>query len=126
MSHSLSRMNSGIVTTRGLFWPLVRLFVERVLPHPNEWLVELEPFTVPTRLLTRPCTAREEILSAVPGLVDEFGEFRVTELLRSLNPIRDRRRYLTLKRALLFMVDGGRGREPEFERVRRGVYLVRR
>lgn len=100
--------------------------MERVFPHPNEWLVELEPFTVPTRLLTRTGTAREEILAAVLGLVDEFGEFRVTELLRSLNPIRDRRRYLTLKRALLFMVDGGRGREPEFERVRRGVYLVRR
>jgi hypothetical protein len=96
--------------------------VERVLPHPNEWLAELEPFTVPTRLLTRPGTAREEILAAVPGLVGERGEFRATELLRSLNPTRDRRRYWTLKRALLFMVDGGRGREHEFERIRRGVY----
>jgi hypothetical protein len=99
--------------------------VERVFPLPNEWLVELEPFTVPTRLLTRPGTAREEILAAVPGLVDERGEFRVTELLRLLNPTRDRRHYLTLKRARLFMVDGGRGREAEFERFRRGVYRLR-
>jgi hypothetical protein len=100
--------------------------VERVLPHPNEWLVELEPFTVSTRLLTRPGTAREELLAAISGLVDERGEFRVTELLRSLNATHDRRRYWTLKRALLFMVDGGRGREPELERVRRGVYRSRR
>ncbi len=96
--------------------------VEGTRPHPNEWLVDLEPFTVSTRVLTRPGTAREEILAAVPGQVDKRGEFRVTELLRSLNPGRDRRRYLTLKRALLFMVEGGRGREPEFERLRRGVY----
>ena len=96
--------------------------MEGTRPYPNEWLVDLEPFTVPTRLLTRPGTAREEILAAVPGLADERCEFRVSELLRSLNPGRDRRRYLTLKRALLFMVEGGRGRGREFERVRRGVY----
>ncbi len=96
-----------------------------MLPHPNEWLVELEPFTVPARLLARPGTAREEILAGVPGLVYECGEFRVTELVRLLNPTRDRRRYLTVKRALRFMVDGGRGREPEFERVRRGVYRLK-
>jgi hypothetical protein len=94
------------------------LLVEEVLPHPNEWLVELEPFTVPTRLLTRPGTAREEILAAVPGLLDDHGEFRVTELLRSLNPTQDRRRYLALRQALRFMLVGGRGRAPEFERVR--------
>ena len=93
-----------------------------MFPHPNEWLVELEPFTVPTRLRTLHGTAREEILAAVPGLVVGLGEFLVTGLLRSLNPTRDRRRYLTLKRALLFMVDGGRGWEPEFERTRRGAY----
>ena len=98
--------------------------MEGTRPHPNEWLVDLEPFTVPTRLLSRPGTAREEILAVVRGLVDECGEFRVTELLHSLNPDRDRRRYLALKQALHFMVEGGRGREPEFERVRRGVYRV--
>ena len=98
--------------------------MEGTRPYPNEWLVDLEPFTVPTRVLTRPGTAREEILAAVPRLVDKRGAFRVIELLRSLNPGRDRRRYLTLKRALLVMVDGGRGREPEFEWVRREVYRV--
>jgi hypothetical protein len=98
--------------------------VEGTIPHPNEWLVELESFTVPTRLLTRPGTAREEILAAVPELVDDRGEFRVTELLRLLNPTRDQRRNWTLKRALVFMVDGGRGREAEFERVRWGVYRL--
>ena len=96
--------------------------MEGTVPHPNEWLVDLEPFTVPTRLLTSPGTAREEILTAFPGLVNGWGEFRVTELLRSLNAGRDRRRYLPLRQALHFMVEGGRGREPEFERVRRGVY----
>ncbi len=112
--------------TRGNLFPLVNgLIVEGTIPHPNEWLVDLEPFTVPTRLLTRPGTAREEILAAVPGLANARDEFRVTELLHALNPGRDRRRYLTLKRALLFMVEGGRGRGPEFERVRRGVYRLR-
>ena len=96
------------------------------MPHPNQGTVELEPFSVPTRLLARPGTAREEILAAAPGLVTESGEFRVTEVFRSLNPGRDRRRYFALKRALLFMVEGGRGRNPEFERVRRGVYRVSR
>jgi hypothetical protein len=63
-------------------------------------------------------------VATVPGLLNELGEFRVTELLRLLNPTRDQRRNWTLKRALLFMVDGGRGREPEFERVRWGVFRV--
>ena len=89
---------------------------------PNEWLVEREPFAVPPRLLARPSTAREEILTAAPGLVDEQGEFRVTELLCSLNAGGDRRRYLALRQALRFMIEGGRGRGPEFERVRHGVY----
>ena len=66
-------------------------------------------------------TAREELLTAVSGLLDERGEFRVSELLRPLNPSRDRTRYLALRQALRFMVEGGRGRGPEFERVRRGV-----
>ena len=100
--------------------------VEGTIPHPNQGTVELAPFSVPTRLLTRPGTAREDLLAAVPGLLGERGEFRVTELLRALNPRRDRTRYLALRQALRFMVEGGRGREPEFERVRRGVYrLVR-
>jgi hypothetical protein len=101
-----------------------REVVEGTIPYPNGWLVGLDPFTVPTRLLTRPGTAREEIVATVPGLLNELGEFRVTELLRLLNPTRDQRRNWTLKRALLFMVDGGRGREPEFERVRWGVFRV--
>jgi len=54
----------------------------------------------------------------VPGLLDAHGEFRVTEFLRSLNPTQDRRRYLALRQALRFMLVGGRGRAPEFERVR--------
>ena len=99
--------------------------VEATIPHPNQWVVELELFEVPTRLLTRPGTAREEILAAVFGQLDERGEFGVTKLLRYLNPTRDRTRYLALRQALRFMVEGGRGREPEFERVRRGVYRLR-
>jgi hypothetical protein len=96
--------------------------VEGTTPHPNQWLVEIELFSVPTRLLTRPDTAREELLAAVAGLLDARSEFGVTELLRALNPTRDRTRYLALRQALRFMVEGGRGRAPEFERVRRGVY----
>ena len=99
--------------------------MEGTIPHPNQGTVELEPFSVPTRLLTRPGTARVELLAAVPGLLDERGEFGVTELLRALNPSRDRTRYLALRQALRFMVEGGRGRAPEFERVRRGVYRLR-
>jgi hypothetical protein len=95
-----------------------------VLPHPNKWVVELEPFTVPTRLLSKPGTAREEILEALPGLVDELGEFRVNALLRSLNSTRGRRREETVEKAFYGMVYG-RSREPELERVRRGVYRRR-
>ena len=95
--------------------------VEGTIPHPNQWQVELEPFTLPTRLLTRPGTAREDILAAIPGLVDERGEFGVTALLPALNPTRDPRRELALEKAFYRMVYG-RSREPELERVRRGVY----
>jgi hypothetical protein len=96
-----------------------------VLPLPIEWLVELERFTVPTRQLTRPGTVGEDILAAVSALVDDRGVFRVTDELRLLNPTRDQRRDWTLKRTLVFMVDGGRGRAPEFERVRRGEYRLK-
>jgi hypothetical protein len=94
-----------------------------VLPHPNEWLVELAPFTVPTRQLTRAGTAREDILAAVSGLVDERGEFTVAALLRQLNPTHDRRRKYAVERALHRMFTG-RSRAPELERVRVGRYRL--
>lgn len=76
--------------------------VEGTITHPNLWVVELEPFGLPTRILTRPGTAREALLAAVAGLLDECGEFRVTALLRFLNPAWNRRRHLALRQTLRF------------------------
>jgi hypothetical protein len=79
---------------------------------------------MPTGLLSKPGTAREDILTAIAGLVDQRGEFGSAALIRQPNPTRDRRRKFAVERAQHRMVTG-RSRAPELERVRVGVYRLR-
>ncbi len=69
-------------------------------PQAKPWLVRLEAFQIGVRPGPQRWTVRDEILSVLPELVDERGEFRLADLVARLNPDKDQRRQWAVEKAV--------------------------
>jgi hypothetical protein len=74
--------------------------VEVQSPQAKPWLVRLEAFQIRVRPGPYRLTLHDEVVAVLPELVDERREFKLHDLVASLNPDNDLRRRWAVERTL--------------------------
>jgi len=93
------------------------------VPQAKPWLVCLAPFSIESRTLRRPGTARERVLAALGEFgVEAGGEFAMRDVYGQIGIVTGTKEHGAVQRAIDRMYRGGRGRAPELERVGVGGY----
>lgn len=69
-------------------------------PQAKPWLVRFESFQIGVRPGPYRLTLRDEVVTVLPELVDERGEFRLRDLVACLNPDNELRRRWAVERTL--------------------------
>lgn len=97
--------------------------MEVLLTHAKPRLVRLAAFRVGPRPERQTGRVRDEILAVLPELVDEWGEFTMSQVMARLNPDEEERRGWAVEKAMQRL---GRGGGPGVVRLNvlgRGRYL---
>lgn len=92
-------------------------------PQAKPWLIRLESFQIGVRPGPQRRTVRDEILSVLPELVDERGQFRLRDLVARLNPDNDPRRRWAVEKAVQRLASG-RGSSASLQCLGRGRWQV--